>query len=47
MRMFYALKAGGHETAKKLVELIQEMDELEHTLNTLRNMQLNKQGDIW
>ena len=42
LRMFYALKVGGHEVARKLVELIQEIDELEHRLHTLRNMQLKK-----
>jgi putative transcriptional regulator len=42
LRMFYALKVGGHEVAQKLVALIQELDELEHKLHTLRNMQLKK-----
>jgi len=46
LRMFYALKAGGHEVAQKLVELLQEIDELEHKLHTLRNMQLKK-DDHW
>jgi putative transcriptional regulator len=43
LRMFYALKVGGHEVAQKLVELLQEMDELEHKLHTVRNMQLKKE----
>jgi DNA-binding transcriptional regulator YiaG len=47
LRMFYALKAGGHEIAQKLVDLIQEIDELEHQVDTLWNMQLNKEGDQW
>jgi DNA-binding transcriptional regulator YiaG len=30
LRMFYALKAGGHDVAVKVVDLLQEIDELQH-----------------
>ena len=32
LRMFYALNADGHETARQLIELLGELDELEHGL---------------
>lgn len=35
LRMFYALKAGGHDTATKVVALLQEIDDLTHTPPTL------------
>jgi len=44
LRMFYALKAGGHEIAIKVVELLQELDEIEHDLRGLRDMQLRNDG---
>jgi DNA-binding transcriptional regulator YiaG len=44
LRMFYALKAGGHETAVKVVELLQELDEIEHDLHHLRTLQLKNDG---
>lgn len=31
LRMFYALKSDGHEVATKLIDLLQELDELEHS----------------
>jgi putative transcriptional regulator len=45
LRMFYALKAGGHETAQKIVDLLQEADELEHHILSMRNLQLRKDRD--
>lgn len=30
LRMFYALKSGGHDAAVKVVDLLQEIDELQH-----------------
>ena len=30
LRMFYALKAGGHDTATKVIALLQEIDDLTH-----------------
>jgi hypothetical protein len=47
LRMFYALKAGGHETAVKLTELLTELDELEHKMCVLRDLRLTKSGDTW
>jgi DNA-binding transcriptional regulator YiaG len=46
LRMFYALKAGGHETATKLIELLQEADELEDHPDSARTMLLRK-GHHW
>ncbi len=31
LRMFYALKVTGHEVAERIVDLLTEIDELEHT----------------
>lgn len=31
LRMFYALKVSGHEVAERIVDLLAEIDELEHT----------------
>jgi putative transcriptional regulator len=45
-RMFYALKAGGHETAMKLIELLQEADQLEEYPDSTRAMRLRK-GNHW
>ncbi|WP_158925467.1 DNA-binding transcriptional regulator [Acidisphaera sp. S103] len=45
LRMFYALKAGGHEIAEKLVDLLQEVDELEHEVRGLRALRLRKNED--
>ena len=45
LRMFYALKAGGHEIAEKLVDFLQEVDELEHEVHSLRALQLRKNVD--
>ena len=42
LRMFYALKATGHETAVRLVELLQDLDDLEHKAAMLADMQ----GDV-
>lgn len=44
LRMFYALKAGGRETARKLVELLEHTDELEDQLHALRDLHLKKDG---
>ncbi len=30
LRMFYALKAGGHDTAVRVITLLQEIDDLQH-----------------
>ena len=46
LRMFYALKAGGHEIAAKLVELLQALDEREEQPDTARAMRLKK-GHHW
>jgi DNA-binding transcriptional regulator YiaG len=40
LRMFYALKAGGHAMAVKVVELLQEIDDLEHATGKARELQL-------
>lgn len=45
LRMFYALKAGGHEIAEKLVHLLQDVDELEHAVHGLRALRLRKNED--
>jgi len=45
LRMFYALKTGEHETAAKLVDLLQELDELQHGVHELRDIQLENDGD--
>jgi DNA-binding transcriptional regulator YiaG len=45
LRMFYALKAGGHETAQKIVDLLQEEDELRHRILSIRDLQLRKDVD--
>jgi transcriptional regulator with XRE-family HTH domain len=39
LRMFYALKVGGHDIAVKVVELLQAIDELQHAPHnlTMRN----------
>lgn len=44
LRMFYALKAGGHEMAVKVVDLLQEIDDLEHGLAKTRDLQLRNDG---
>jgi DNA-binding transcriptional regulator YiaG len=35
LRMFYALKAGGHDIAVKVVDLLQQIDELQHAPHDL------------
>ena len=44
LRMFYALKAGGHEMAVKVVDLLQELDDLEQGLAKARDLQLRNDG---
>jgi hypothetical protein len=41
--MFYALKAARHEVAVKLVELLTEIDGLEHKLHVIRDLQLKEE----
>lgn len=45
LRMFYALKVGGHGIAEKLVDLLQDVDEPEHEVHGLRALQLRKNVD--
>jgi hypothetical protein len=42
--MFYALKAGAHDTAAKVVDLLQELDEHEHGAQGLRDIRLKNDG---
>jgi hypothetical protein len=46
LRMFYALKAGGHETAVKLTELLGELGELEHK-GAIRDLHLERANGSW
>ena len=45
LRILYALKAGAHETAANLVDLLQRLDELEHGVQGLRDIQLENDGN--
>ncbi len=42
--MFYALKASGHEAAERLVDLLTELDEVEHGL---REKSVTANGGGW
>jgi DNA-binding transcriptional regulator YiaG len=44
-RMFYALKTGAHETATRVIHLLQALDEREHGVHGLRDIQLKNDGD--
>jgi hypothetical protein len=43
--MFYALKAGAHETAAKVIGPLQEPDEHAHGVHGLRDIQLRNDGN--
>jgi len=45
--MFYALKACNHETACRLVELLQELDELEHEECLRKGTLFHMSGEHW
>lgn len=45
LRMFYALKAGRHELAERLVDVLTELDELEHQVPTNREVASFRDGD--
>jgi DNA-binding transcriptional regulator YiaG len=47
LRMFYALKAEGHDVAVRLVELLSEIDDLEHELHALRTSTFQESNDDW
>jgi DNA-binding transcriptional regulator YiaG len=47
LRFFYALKADGNETAARLVELVAEIDDLEHQMHVLRTMSLEETDRDW
>jgi putative transcriptional regulator len=47
LRMFYALKVGGHEVAVKLTELLTEIDRITHELNVMRLSTFDKTGEGW
>lgn len=42
LRMFYALKADGHEVVERLVELLTELDDLNHQLAVLKEKQAHR-----
>ena len=45
LRMFYAHKVGAHDTAAKVVDLLQELDEHEHGAHGVRDMRLRNDGN--
>jgi len=45
LRMFYALKTGAHDTAAKVVDLLQELDEHAHGTHGLRDIRLRNDGN--
>jgi DNA-binding transcriptional regulator YiaG len=47
LRMFYALKAEKHEVAERLVDLLTEVDELEHKLQMLRGETFRATAEGW
>lgn len=42
LRLFYALKASGHDAAQRLLELLTEIDELEHQMAVF-----SETDDVW
>lgn len=47
LRMFYALKVGGHEVAERIVELLTELDELQHKVTMLRESSFRETAGAW
>jgi DNA-binding transcriptional regulator YiaG len=47
LRLFSALKLDGHETAVELVNLLTELDEIEHKIEALWNMRLQETNNDW
>jgi len=45
LRMFYALKTGAHETAARVIDLLQALDDHEHGAHELRDVRLKNDGD--
>jgi DNA-binding transcriptional regulator YiaG len=47
LRMFYALKADKHELAERMVDLLTEMDDLEHKIAMLQAMSFRETEGEW
>lgn len=47
LRMFYALKANGHAVAERVVDLLTEIDELEHRITVVRETSFQDTEEGW
>lgn len=47
LRLFYAFTAQGHETARRLVDLLRELDELEHQAPATRETTFGETEGVW